>query len=157
MLEHSILNLPMYGIDMLTKVAVTLTPVCNTIAPDVFVSVPGHVVRETLWETKRIELEFDAPFGWLEVVFMNKPDNDIDLAVVIDKIEFFGISDPKFVWAGVYTPKYPEPWYSQQQEKPPKHLPQQNYLGWNGKWRLDFSVPVFTWMHQTLNLGWIYG
>lgn len=141
---------------MLTKVAVTLTPVCNTIAPDVFVSVPGHVVRETLWETKRIELEFDAPFGWLEVVFMNKPDNDIDLAVVIDKIEFFGISDPRFVWAGVYTPKYPEPWFSQQKEKPPASLPSQNYLGWNGKWRLDFSVPVFTWMHQTLNLGWIY-
>lgn len=141
---------------MLTKVAVTLTPKLSMVAPEVFVSVPGHVIRETLWETKRIELEFDAPVGWLEIVFMNKPELDHDMAVVIDSVEFFGIADPKFVWAGVYTPKYPEPWYSEQIEKPPVQLPQQNYMGWNGHWRLDFTVPVFTWMHQTLNLGWIY-
>lgn len=141
---------------MLTKVAVTLTPKLGKVPPEVFISVPGKVVSETLTTTKRIELEFDAPVGWLEIVFMNKPSDDADMAVIVDKIEFFGISDPKFVWSGVYTPTYPEPWYSQQVEKPPEHLPQQNYLGWNGKWRLDFSVPVFTWMHQTLNLGWVY-
>ena len=141
---------------MLTKVAVTLTPKPSKVAPEVFVAVPGHVVRETLWETKRIELEFDASVGWLEVVFMNKPDLDHDMAVVIDQVEFFGITDPKFVWAGVYSPKYPEPWYSQQPVTPPAKLPQQTYMGWNGCWRLDFTVPVFTWMHQTLNLGWIY-
>jgi len=145
-----------YGTDMLTKVAVTLTPLIHNLAPDVFVSVPGHVVRETLWGPKRIELEFDAATGWIEVVFMNKPPLDPDMAVVIDQVEFFGISDPRFVWAGVYTPSYPEPWYSEQDPPPPAQLRHQNYLGWNGRWRLDFSVPVFTWMHQTLNLGWIY-
>lgn len=141
---------------MLTKVAITLSPKHGKVAPEVFISVPGHVVQEVLRDTKRIELEFDAPIGWLEVVFMNKPDNDPGMAVIIDRVEFFGISDPKFVWAGVYKPKYPEPWYSQQNEKPPAELPQQNYMGWNGKWRLEFSIPVFTWMHKTLNLGWIY-
>jgi hypothetical protein len=141
---------------MLTKVAVTLTPVCDKNAPEVYVSVPGQTVQTTLQETKRIELEFDAEHGWLEIVFMNKPEHDISMAVVVDTVEFFGITDPTFVWAGTYTPKYPEPWYSQQIEKPPEHLPQQNYMGWNGTWRLDFSVPVFTWMHKTLNLGWIY-
>ena len=142
---------------MLTKVAVTLTPKLSKVAPEVLVSVPGHVVRETLWEPKRIELEFDAPVGWLEVVFMNKPELDQDMAVTIDQVEFFGIADPKFVWAGVYRPKYPEPWHSQQSVTPPAELSQQTYMGWNGYWRLDFTVPVFTWMHQTLNLGWIYG
>jgi hypothetical protein len=141
---------------MLTKVAVTLTPTSSKIAPEVFVSVPGHVVHEILRDTKRIELEFDAPVGWLDVVFMNKPELDQDMAVVIDQVEFFGIADPKFVWVGVYTPKYPEPWYSQQPVKPPAELSQQTYMGWNGRWRLDFTVPVFTWMHQTLNLGWTY-
>ena len=141
---------------MLTKVAITLTPVSNNVPPEVFVSVPGHVVHETLWRTKCIELEFNAAAGWIEVVFMNKPELDDTMAVVVDKVEFFGITDPKFVWAGVYTPVYPEPWYSQQIEKPPMQIPQQNYMGWNGKWRLDFTVPVFTWMHKTLNLGWIY-
>jgi hypothetical protein len=141
---------------MHTKVAVTLTPKPGKIVPEVFISVPGQCVREVLYESKKIKLEFDAPVGWLEIVFMNKPDDDADLAVIIDQIEFFGISDPKFVWAGNYTPSYPEPWYSQQIEKPPKSIPQQNYLGWNGKWRLEFSVPVFTWIHQVQNLGWLY-
>jgi hypothetical protein len=141
---------------MLTKVAVVLSPKLSKTAPEVFISVPGQVVRETLWETKRVELEFAAPVGWLEIVFMNKPELDHDMAVVVDSVEFFGITDPKFVWAGVYTPKYPEPWYSQQQSKPPAQLSQHNYMGWNGCWRLDFTVPVFTWMHQTLNLGWVY-
>jgi sulfur carrier protein ThiS len=141
---------------MLTKAAITLTPKLGTKPPEVFVSVPGQVVQKTLWQTQRVELEFDAPVGWIEIVFMNKPDNDPDMAVIIDRVEFFGISDPKFVWAGVYTPKYPEPWYSQQTEKPSAKLCQQNYMGWNGCWRLDFDVPVFTWIHRTLNLGWIY-
>jgi len=141
---------------MLTKVAVTLTPKSSSLMPEVFVFVPGHVIKETLEQTKRIELEFDSAVGWVEIVFMNKPELDHDMAVIVDQIEFFGITDPKFVWAGVYTPKYPEPWYSQQTQKPPVTLPQQNYMGWNGRWRLDFSVPVFTWMHQTLDLGWIY-
>lgn len=141
---------------MRTKVSITLTPKLNKTAPEVFVSVPGHVVRKILWQTERVELEFDAPVGWLEVVFMNKPELDHDMAVIIDQVDFFGISDPKFVWAGVYSPQYPEPWYSQQINPPAKDLPQHNYLGWNGRWRLDFSVPVFTWMHKTLNLGWIY-
>lgn len=141
---------------MLTKVAITLTPRLSKTAPEVFVSVPGHTVCETLWKTKRVELEFNDTTGWIEVNFSNKPELDIDMAVVVDKVEFFDITDPKFTWAGVYTPKYPEPWYSQQDVKPPEHIPQQTYLGWNGRWRLDFSVPVFTWMHQTLNLGWIY-
>lgn len=141
---------------MLTKVSVTLTPKISKIAPDVLVSVPGYSTYETLWKTKQIDLEFSSDTGWLEIMFENKPDHDADMAVIIDKIEFFGISDPKFVWAGVYTPRYPEPWYSQQTEKPPAELPQQNYMGWNGKWRLEFSIPVFTWMHKTLNLGWIY-
>lgn len=133
-----------------------MTPKHSGTPPEVFVSVPGYVIRDTLWSTKRIELEFNASFGWLEVVFMNKPEHDPDMAVIVDSVEFFDISDPRFVWAGVYTPKYPEPWLSEQIEKPPAHLPGQNYLGWNGKWRLDFTIPVFTWMHQTLNLGWIY-
>lgn len=141
---------------MHTKVAVTLIPKADKIAPQVLVSVPGRATIETLRETKRIELEFDAPVGWIEVAFMNKPELDHNMAVIVDRVEFFGIADPRFVWAGIYTPTYPEPWYSQQEQKPPAQLPQQNYMGWNGTWRLNFSVPVFTWMHQTLNLGWIY-
>lgn len=142
------------------QLAVTLTPMINITVPEVVVSVPGHITHESLWKTKRIELEFIGSTGFLDIKFFNKNYNettaDRDMAVIIDRIEFFGISSPKFVWAGIYTPRYPEPWYSQQTIKPPAQLTEKNYLGWNGCWRLDFSVPVFSWMHRTLGMGWIY-
>lgn len=140
----------------IVKLAVTLTPVFDKTAPDVLISVPGQIIRKTLDQTQRFELEFAAPWGWLEVVFLNKPELDNSMSVSIDSVEFFGISDPKFAWQGVYTPRYPEPWYSEQLIKPKKELPGATHLGWNGAWRLNFTVPVFTWMHQVQNLGWIY-
>lgn len=30
-----------------------------------------------------------------------------------------------------------------------------NYLGWNGTWYLDIQVPIFYWIHKTINLGWV--
>lgn len=140
----------------LVKLAVTLTPKYSKTEPQVLIAVPGKVFRYTLSKQQRIELEFTASSGWLEVIFFNKPELDHDMAVVVDSLEFFGITDPKFVWQGAYCPKYPEPWYSQQTVKPEPVLPGNNYLGWNGNWKLNFSVPVFTWMHRVQNLGWIY-
>jgi hypothetical protein len=31
-----------------------------------------------------------------------------------------------------------------------------NYLGWNGVWKLNFDTPIFSWIHKTQNMGWIY-
>jgi|688.fasta_scaffold440527_1 hypothetical protein len=154
--EHYIQNWQMCGTGMLTKVAVELTPKFSDQPPCIVVSVPGHSQQHELRQTETLEFEFDADVGWIELKFMNKPDHDIDMAVIVQSISFFGISDPKFVWAGIYTPKYPEPWYSQQTEPPPEQILSQTYMGWNGVWRLDFSVPVFTWMHKMLNMGWLY-
>lgn len=142
--------------EYLVQMAVTLTPKIGTAAPEVQISVPGHCVTHVLHQTEKIHLEFAATSGWLEIKFCNKPEIDHDMAIIVDRIEFFGISHPKFVWQGVYRPDYPEPWYSQQSSVPAPTLPACNYLGWNGRWRLDFDVPVFTWMHQVQDLGWIY-
>jgi len=30
-----------------------------------------------------------------------------------------------------------------------------NYLGWDGRWFLDFSTPIYRWIHQRLDLGWL--
>ena len=142
------------------KLAITLSPRINITPPEVIVSVPGYITHETLWKTKRIEAEFVGTTGFLDVKFFNKKYEetvgDKDMAVIVDQVEFFGISDPRFVWAGVYSPEYPEPWYSQQPTKPEPALTNHNYLGWNGRWHLEFDVPVFTWMHRTLGMGWIY-
>jgi hypothetical protein len=90
------------------------------------------------------------------VEHFNKHNTDSETAVEIVSIEFFDISDPAFAWAGTYRPDYPEPWYSQQTLKPASSLPGQTYLGWNGVYRLEVSVPVFEWMHKKLAMGWIY-
>jgi len=142
--------------EYLVQAAVTLIPKIGVTAPEVRISVPGYSVTHVLQQTEKIQLEFVADSGWLEIEFYNKPDLDHSMAVIVDSIEFFGISDPKFVWHGVYSPQYPEPWHSQQQPLPAAALPACNYMGWNGSWRLNFDVPVFRWMHRIQDLGWIY-
>lgn len=92
----------------------------------------------------------------LVVEHYNKDAADAVTAVEIVSVSFFGIQDPKFAWAGTYTPVYPEPWASEQSITLPATIAPQTYLGWNGSWQLDFSVPVFTWIHQVQNLGWLY-
>jgi len=97
-----------------------------------------------------------------EIQLLNKKDSDtiadqgLDKAVTIDWIAINGIRDQKFIWKGQYSPEYPEPWYGQQDPKPPKVMSGHTYLGWNGRWTLDVTVPAFVWVHQTLDLGWIY-
>lgn len=103
------------------------------------------------------DIRADAGQHELTVELHNKTDKDTivetgqDKAVIVKEIELFGIKSPRFVWQGIYTPNYPEHMIDQ-----PKELKGQNYLGWNGIWRLEFSAPVFTWIHQIENLGWIY-
>lgn len=139
------------------QMAVTLTPKIGTVVPKIRISVPGYCATYVLHQTEKIQLNFvAATVGWLHIELFNKPELDHDMAVIVDSIEFFGISDPKFVWRGLYSPEYPEPWYSQQFPVPLPTLSACDYLGWNGSWHLDFDVPVFTWMHQIQDLGWIY-
>jgi hypothetical protein len=145
------------GTEYLVKIAITLSPKFNTCPPTIVMSVPGQTQQFTLKTMSRFDFEFQAcDTGFLEIDFFNKTNDHPDMAVMIDRIELFGISDPKFVWNGVYTPKYPEPWYSQQCVQPQKKISNVTYLGWNGTWRIDFDVPVFTWIHKIQNLGWIY-
>lgn len=106
-----------------------------------------------------IQFDFDfvgASSGCLTVEHFNKLPTDPGTAVIVENISFFGISNPKFVWAGVYVPEYPEPWARNQNKSLPTEIPSQNYLGWNGVYTLNFSVPIFTWIHQIQNLGWVY-
>lgn len=101
----------------------------------------------------------------LSIQLLNKtdldtvPDLGLDKAVIIESISFFGITDPRFVWAGRYQPIYPEPWASQQRSIGHDLAPvltDVDRLGWNGVWSLDFDLPIFTWIHHVQNLGWIY-
>ena len=135
--------------------AVTLRPVD---LPNVRIGINGDLFLLQLDKTETINFEFESDDSCeLTVELIDKTAQE---AVVIESVSFFDIEDPKFAWAGVYTPVYPEPWATEQQDqgvvlKP--HLCPHTYLGWNGKWTLTFDLPVFTWIHRVQNLGWIYG
>jgi hypothetical protein len=132
------------------KMRVTLEPVGE---PWVSVNADDWGQIQQLTKITNFDLEFDAcDRCCLKIEHFKKTDNDIDTAVIVKEISFFGISDPRFIWAGVYYPDYPAHY-------PDKisPLPGQGYLGWNGVYKLEFTVPVFTWIHQTQALGWIYG
>jgi hypothetical protein len=104
----------------------------------------------------RFDFETKNSRECLSIAHFGKDSDDAESAVIIKQISFFGIADPRFVWLGQYTPVYPEPWLGQQTPEPPVTLNNTDYLGWNGVWQLDFSVPVFTWIHQVQSLGWIH-
>ena len=147
---------------MVTNTKIKLTPVWYNDPPYVILSFDEEIIYAGhLYQTHNFSIEQDLLPGQhtIAVEFTNKKNNDtqdnLDKAVVIEQITFNNITDQKFVWVGQYRPCYPEPWASQQTNLLPV-LDHQNYLGWNGKWTLTFDVPVFTWIHKTLDLGWIY-
>jgi hypothetical protein len=89
------------------------------------------------------------------IEFVNKTNFTPDLAIEISSVTIEGMTMDRFKWAGKYYPKYPEPWASAQQDLP-KVRDAMTYLGWNGRWTLTFSVPIFQWIHKVEHLGWIY-
>jgi len=69
-------------------------------------------------------------------------------SIVIDEIDIGAL-----VYEGVYTPKYPEPWATQQRESGNdlkdsfKNVTQ---IGFNGEWRFTFSTPFYMWLLENL-------
>lgn len=145
------------------ELKIQLTPVFHQDPPKGRLQAGNQLIDFVLTETTVFDLQFAAKdSGSLMLEFLNKTDADcdpaqgLDKAIKIDWISFFGISDPRFVWQGIYTPAYPEPWYSQTEPRPAAQIKNVMYLGWNGTWSLDFTVPVFTWIHGTQSHGWLY-
>ena len=148
-----------YGTNMATDYRVKIKIVLGAVkCPYVKISVDNQQQVCQIDQLTEFDYDFvtnDSTVG-ISVEHFNKDNTDAETAVEIVSIEFFNISDPAFAWAGNYYPDYPEPWYSQQTTKPATLLPGQTYLGWNGVYKLEISVPVFEWMHKKLAMGWIY-
>lgn len=81
---------------------------------------------------------------------------DREQYIKIIKLTVMDIQSPRIMACTKYTPQYPEPWYSQQTVQPKHTVYGITDLGWNGTWSLTTSAPIFTWLHKTLDLGWIY-
>ena len=68
--------------------------------------------------------------------------------IEIDEIDIAGL-----VYEGVYTPKYPEPWATQQRESGndlKDSFENVTQMGFNGEWKLKFSSPFYMWLLENL-------
>jgi hypothetical protein len=154
------------AIDYPIELDIHLRSIWHNTPPEINIGVNTDIKNIVLSNDQTFHYEFTASeTSTITVELLNKinddsvPNKGLDKAVIIESISFFGISDPKFIWAGVYEPNYPEPWATEQQNQGvvlKQHLSPHTYLGFNGKWTLTFSVPVFTWIHKVQDLGWIY-
>jgi hypothetical protein len=120
-------------------------------SPDCKISVGGKTQEIIISNETWINFKLDSVGPQtLLIEHRNKKDSDPTTALIIDQIQFNELTSPKFVWAGIYRPNYP------------KHLSGDlelkyyNYLSWNGVWSLDFTLPIYTWIHKVEDLGWIY-
>jgi hypothetical protein len=76
-----------------------------------------------------------------------------DQLLHIKLIEIDEIDIGALVYEGVYTPKYPEPWYSQQvsaDNTPEKSFKNVTVMGHNGTWTLAFESPFYMWLLENL-------
>lgn len=147
------------------KCAVCLEPIYyNEIFPKCKITFGSQIIDTKL--TKDTAFNFYETIDKdieLKIEFYGKRNidsiNNRQLEIKIKEISIMGITDSKFIHLGEYTPFYPEPWASQQQnigKKLDKTLKNVDTLGWNGVWKLKINNPPFTWIQHTLSQGWIY-
>lgn len=144
---------------------IKLTPKWHSDLPEVKIFFGDQLCFwEKLSDSKTFQIEkwLEPESYFIAIEFINKtnrdtiPGTDLDKAIIIESIEFNKISSDKFIWESLYYPTYDPEWVKQQTVAPDTTLKFCNYLGWNGTWRLDFTVPIFTWIHRVENHGWIY-
>lgn len=125
------------------------------------------VFDDFLTVEKNFTLEQDLAVGRysIELIFNNKNDSDVDKvrnldkAIIIKQVKFEEISTDKLKWQAKYYPMYPEAWANEQKNQGIELktcINSASYLGWNGTWKLEFSVPIYHWIHDVENLGWVY-
>jgi hypothetical protein len=136
-----------------TTVRVLVKPVWFNRKPTIDIGIDDNVQTVTLDKDQWFEFTIDQPASncQLSIRHFGKTSDDHnietgqDTAVIVESIIINGIWSPRFIWQGLY--------YTDHQESP---LNYSNYLGWNGTWKLNFSIPAFVWIHKLENLGWIY-
>lgn len=137
----------------------SLEPVLDAgLTPIVTYDIGGKTDTVQLTGPRTICVNVDLPAGQHKAIlwFQNKPANSHLLAVKINAVTIEGMTFDRFKWASKYYPDYPEPWYSEQPTPPSPVVERASYLGWNGRWELEFASPIFEWIHRLEHLGWIY-
>ena len=77
----------------------------------------------------------------------------IDQVLYIKSIEIDEVDIGPLIYEGVYKPRYPEPWASEQIKKGiklPESLKNSPDLGHNGVWTFTFESPFYMWLLEHL-------
>jgi hypothetical protein len=112
-----------------------------------------------------IEFEHELKEGENYSLIINRSGKDSRQTVVenvqivkdqllhIKSIEIDEIDIGALVYNGLYTPKYPEPWASEQAaagNKLPESFKNVTTMGHNGRWELGFTSPFYMWLLENL-------
>ena len=113
-----------------------------------------------------IEFEHELEEGKEYKLTINRSGKDKNQTVVNDKgdllkdqllhiksIEIDEIDIGALVYEGVYTPKYPEPWATQQRQagvELQESFKNVTAIGHDGTWRFKFGSPFYMWLLENL-------
>lgn len=88
-----------------------------------------------------------------QTIVNEKGDILKDQLLHIKSIEIDEIDIGSLIYEGLYTPEYPEPWYSQQikaNKTPEKSFKNATSMGHNGIWEFKFQSPFYMWLLENL-------
>ena len=91
--------------------------------------------------------------GKNQTVINDKDDILKDQLLHIKSIEIDEIDIGALIYEGIYTPRYPEPWATQQREAgiELRHsFKNVTQIGHDGEWKLAFSSPFYMWLLENL-------
>ena len=91
--------------------------------------------------------------GRNQTVVNEKGDILKDQLLHIKSIQIDEIDIGALVYKGVYTPKYPEPWATQQRESGndlKDSFENVTQMGFDGQWSLGFASPFYMWLLENL-------
>jgi hypothetical protein len=122
------------------RVSILLEPVGN---PDVVVSCGQQQQELIINEPTRVDFVYSQEQGPSRLTVKHRNRQDNTTAVIVKSVKLNDIDHIQNTYQGIYYPIGMEP-------------RRDTYIAWEGSWILDFTVPVYTWMHITQGLGWIY-
>ena len=91
--------------------------------------------------------------GKNQTVLDDKGKISKDQLLHIKRIEIDEIDIGALVYEGIYTPKYPEPWATQQRESGndlKDSFKNVTELGFDGTWNFKFASPFYMWLLENL-------
>jgi hypothetical protein len=147
-----------------TDIEIDIVPTYHSTVPEIVSGIDHTVDRTQLSQPTTLKFNQLLTAGPHSVIidFVNKQDADcvphlgLDKYITIGDIRINSIHLPRFNWLATYEPVFPEPWYSQQNPRPNPVQTGETHLGWNGRWQLKFDAPLFSWIHQLENMGWVW-